>query len=262
GAGARIVRQSPFLLTEAPEVAGLPVDPEDLLAAGDGNVKPLEARHAAASLQADLGAGLSAGVEAYWKEYRHLLQWDGDAQGGIAAGVRDTGTGRGRGVELSVRRDGEARRVRGWMTLSLSSTKKAEGPSAEMRPADQDRPWMVQAAVDLPIRGGTSLSFGYRAAAGRPITPLVPGGGGTLIAGEVNSTRLPDYHRFDVKLEHRIAGKGDGGEEAFLYLDVLNLFNQKNVVDVVQYVGAGGTPARIEVQGVRILPIAGFGFYF
>jgi hypothetical protein len=112
--------------------------------------------------------------------------------------------------------------------------------------------------MEVAVRGGTGLSFAYRAASGRPITPLIPIGGGEIAPGEVNSERLPSYHRFDVKIEHQIEGKK---HKAFLYLDVLNVTNQRNIVDLIQFLGAGGRVVRIYTHGVGIMPVAGFGFY-
>jgi hypothetical protein len=256
GAGWRIARQSPFHLHESPEVAGLPVDPAALLEAGRDEVVPIQAHHRSVSCEADLGRGFNFVVEGYEKRYRRLLTWGED--GPTAATIRDNGTGRGRGVEVSLRREVDSG-PSGWLSYAISRTRKREGASATMRPADYDRPKMLQAALDLPLSEATSLTFALRASSGRPITPLIGSGEGGLTPGEVNSERLPSYRRLDVKLEHRIEGRK---QDAFLYLDVLNVLNRMNTVDVIQYVGAGGEVVRIYSQGVRILPVAGFGLYF
>jgi hypothetical protein len=256
GVGWRIVHQSPFQLHDNSEVAGLPVDPGELLAVAEDEVVPLEAHHLSTSLDAELGRGFAAGVELYRKDYRRLLTWGPD--GPTAETIGDHGDGEGKGIELSVRRD-TGRYATGWISYVLSRTRKREGPGTETHRADYDRPRMLQAALEVPVRGGTTLSFAYRSATGRPISNPDATGDGELTSGEINSTRLPSYQRFDAKLEHKIEGKKTS---AFLYLDVLNLFNRRNVVDVVQYVGAGGEVVRLRTLGVRILPVAGFGFYF
>jgi hypothetical protein len=128
-----------------------------------------------------------------------------------------------------------------------------------MTAGDYDRPRMLQISLDVPIRGGTSVAAAYRASTGRPITPLVGVGNGRLVPGEINSERLPPYRRLDFKIEQRVL---QAKSEAFLYLDVLNILNRKNVVELIQFVGTGGQIVRIQSQGVRILPVAGFGFYF
>jgi hypothetical protein len=81
---------------------------------------------------------------------------------------------------------------------------------------------------------------------------------GDLVPGEINGQRLSYYARLDAKLEHRVFGDK---RDAFLYLDVLNLLNRKNVVDKTYFV-EGGEVYAIVSQGVRITPIAGFGIYF
>jgi hypothetical protein len=256
GFGYRIARQSPFPLYENPEVAGLPVDANELLAVAEGRVVPAQAAHFSASCEVQMGGGFVSVVEAYQKRYDHLLAWD-DPAGPDSSSVRDDGYGRGVGLELTLRRD-VGRVATGWITYSASKTKKREGPSTSLRPADFDRPDMLQFALAMPVKGGTSLSFAYRVSAGRPITPMHAEGNGTMVPGEINSERLPYYRRLDAKLEHKIIGDK---RDAFFYIDVLNLFNRKNVVDISQYV-YGGEVYQIVSQGVRITPIAGFGVYF
>ncbi len=256
GAGFRIVRQSPFPLYDNPEVAGLPIDPGSLLEAARDHVVPLQATHVSASCEADLGRGLAATVELYQKRYEHLTTWS-DPAGPKPGDVRDDGTGTGRGIEMTLRRD-TGRYATGWISYSISRTRKREGPATVTRPADHDRPRMLQLSLDVPVQGGTSFTFGYRASAGRPLTPMIALGDGTKVPGEINSERLPSYARLDVKLEHRIIGDK---RDAFFYLDVLNLLNRKNIVDVTQFV-SGGQVYRILNQGVRITPVAGFGVYF
>lgn len=256
GAGWRIARQSPFHLSEIPDVAGLPVDPADLLEAGADEIDPIEAHHISVSLSADLGLNLVAAVEVYEKRYDKLLTWDLD--GPDPESLDNDGDGRGRGIELSLRKE-VGRWATGWVSYVYSKTRKREGPSLEMRPADHDRPKMLQGALDIALRGKTTLTFSYRAASGRPITPLTGVGDGTIVPGLINSERLPSYRRIDAKLEHRIEGKKN---DAFLYLDVLNLTNRKNIVDAIQFVGIEGRVERIYQRGVTFLPVAGFGFYF
>ncbi len=261
GVGYRIARQSPFPLYDNPQVAGLPVDANELLEAARGRVVPQRATHISGSCEVYLGRGFQAVVEGYEKRYSRLITWTYSEKTYAIEYVRDNGEGRGHGVELTLRRE-VGRYATGWLTYSLSETRKREGPSDSMRPADFDRPRMAQFALDLPVRGGTTFSFAYRAASGRPLTPLVrapdPNPRNVLIPGEINSERLPYYARLDAKLEHKIIGDK---RDAFFYIDVLNLLNRKNVVDVTQDVYAGEV-YRIVSQGVRITPIAGFGVYF
>ncbi len=257
GGAYRIVRQSPFALNESYEVAGLPVDAGRLLSLVENDLEPLRADHVSGSLEADLGGGLSAGIEVYRKRYDQLLTWKNKDKTyePVDSTIANGGSGKGVGCEITLRR--ERGRVTGVASYTIARTRKREGPATEMNAADHDRPRMLQVSLDIPVRGGTSFAVAYRASTGRPITPL--GDEGRLDPSVINSQRLPSYRRLDLKLEQRIL---QSKTEAFLYLDVLNILNHKNVVDLIQFVGSGGRIVRIQSQGVRILPVAGFGFYF
>lgn len=262
GVGYRITRESPFPLYDNPQVAGLSVDANELLEAARSQIVPQQATHVSGSCEITVGGGFEAVIEGYEKRYERLMTWTYNSENRYAIDqVRDEGEGRGRGLEFTLRRD-VGSIATGWATYSLSETKKREGPSTSLRPADFDRPRMAQLALSVPIRGGTTISFAYRAASGRPLTPLVrapdPNPDNVLIPGTINSERLPYYARLDAKLEHKVIGDK---RDAFFYIDVLNLLNRKNVVDVTQDVFAGEV-YRIVSQGVRITPIAGFGVYF
>lgn len=254
GAGYRIVRQSPFPLFDNPTIAGIPVEPADLLNAAEGDIEPLEARHYSATADFKAGGGFGASIEAYVKEYDKLTTWP-DPLGPTAGDVTSGGDGLGRGVEITLRSD-STRYVRGWVTYSKSKTRKHEGPALGMHPADHDRPDMIQVSLDVPFRGGTNLNFFYRRSTGRPTTPVTVAG--IPDVNRINEDRLRNYTRLDVKLEHRVIGDK---RDAFFYLDVLNLFNTKNDGDPVSYVYQDRV-IIIPQQGVRITPIAGFGIYF
>lgn len=254
GAALRSTRQTPFPLGVGADIAGLPVDVDALFAAAEGDLLPLRADHRSISVEVELPAGFSGGVEGYSKRYDDLLTWE--SAGLTPDEVTNGGDGTGQGLEATLRRSG---RLNGSASFTASRTRKREGNATGRRPADHDRPRMLQINAEVPVRGGTTISLAFRSATGRPITPLNALPNGDLEPGEINSERLPSYRRLDFKLEHRIDGQKN---EAFLYVDVLNIANRKNIVDVTQYVGAGGRVVRIYNQGVRILPIAGFGFYF
>ncbi len=170
GVGYRIVRESPFPLYDNPQVAGLSVDANELLLAARNRVVPQQATHISGSCEITLGWGFQAVVEGYEKKYDRLITWESPA-GPKPGQVHDNGDGRGRGLELTLRREA-GRFATGWFTYSLSKTRKLEGPSTTMRPSDFDRPRMAQFALDVPVRGGTTMSFAYRAASGRPYTEM------------------------------------------------------------------------------------------
>jgi len=260
GVGWRIVRQSPFPLYDNPVVAGLPLEPTSLLKAGKGELPPSAAEHLSASCEFELLYGFGGAVEIYRKLYGSLARWD-DPAGPAPGQIHGDGKGKGEGIEMTLRRPA-GRYATGWVSYSISRTRKKEGPSKALRPSDHDRPRMGQLALEVPITSGTIISASYRISSGRPYTPVVGCEGPynliKIPADEANGERLPDYRRLDVKLEHRVYGDR---RDAFFYLDVLNVLNRHNLDDVA-YGCFGGRPYRIYSQGVRITPVAGFGVYF
>jgi vitamin B12 transporter len=97
---------------------------------------------------------------------------------------------------------------------------------------DFEIPWTTQAIVTVPLGRGIGAGVSWRAAAGRPHTPVIgavrTGATFAPVFGARNSGRLPRYARLDVSL-NRLVPLGAGAVVLFASLD--NVLGRQNAFD-------------------------------
>lgn len=144
-----------------------------------------------------------------------------------------------------------------------------------------DRPHSLNAVLSLRPSREWELGLTWRFASGQPYTPalqtrpIVATVNGRLQVlreqngnaiflpdfGEpsaLNSKRMPDYHRLDVRLTYM---RKWGEVNWQLYLDVMNLYNRQNVLGFTQ--SARGTEVVVTEQlALPLIPSVGFNIAF
>ena len=98
--------------------------------------------------------------------------------------------------------------------------------------------WLANTGASLTMQGGSGTPYTAQSNINSPISP-----GTNLLKGSYFGSRLPWAFRFDLRVDKDIdlkLGKKDGDKRpAYLnvYLQVLNLFNAKNIIDVYSSTG-------------------------
>ena len=192
---------------------------------GDASLPPMRARQAVAGLQVGDG-GRTLRVEAYDKRYRALAQLSRDNV------VRAGGVGRARGVDIFQKGTfplGVEQRV----TYSLVHAERTDPASGVLARAPFDVTHALTVVAQRPVRGGLLLGATWRAATGRPFTPVQggvrdsAGTGWTPTYGAPFGERFPAFRRLDLSASHsRPVG---GGRIAVVYLSLNNALDRRNV---------------------------------
>ena len=183
--------------------------------------------------------------EAYYKDYDDLLIKDVDN------GYVNKGYGYASGADLFFK-FGELFRdpLNGWISYSLMQTKRyqaqkavfavsedavTEGYHYEYAPSSYDITHNLTVVTKVNLSAQLNAGATWRIATGRPITPVVDAVKDPLfdyyhpIEGDVNSERLPAYHRVDISGTYYIPLKGSN--YIVFYAGLSNLLNRKNVLD-------------------------------
>jgi len=187
------------------------------------------------------------------------------------------GSGKAYGLELLVEKRSAGRWApwSGWLSYAYARaerTQTIDGKTVTV-PFDYDRRHTFNLMLNRQVGAHVAVGLTWRYGAGFPYTPpvsmealvaivddpvtgaergimltdpdtgyarLVPGYGG---AENVNAGRLPAYHRLDLRLTYKTGWRGAG---LTVYLDLINVYNRKNVVEY-QYV--------VEVEAIEgVLP--------
>ncbi len=141
-------------------------------------------------------------------------------------------SGRAYGLELLVNRN-EVDDWYGWLSLSLSHSERRNERSGETLPFYYDRPFILNLVAGYRINALWSVGGRWRVQSGGLYTPIVDlersetqPGVFKPVYGELNSQRLPVYHRLDLHIERK--RRYAWGELDF-YSDILNLYGQENI---------------------------------
>jgi hypothetical protein len=129
------------------------------------------------------------------------------------------------GAELFVQGRG-GRRLDWWFNYALSRSE--DEIDGERVPRQIDQRHTFNADVNYRLGRGWDVNLAFRYHTGWRVTPVTTetvDGEVVPVAGRLNSERLPDYHRLDVRLSRRW-GLKSGSVTAFL--DAQNVYDRKN----------------------------------
>lgn len=195
-------------------------------------------------------------VEAYYKNYDNLITTDT-----IGHNTND-GYGHACGIECFLQKKSGI--FSGWISYALSRAKRHEYMDGELLWFEYDQRHMFSLSVDIVPVSSWLIGLQWRYASGTPYTPVVQGVQDTLgywypVEGEKNSERYPAYHRLDASLnkEFRLWSL-----RPMVYIQVLNVYDQKNIQGYRYEYEPDGTPVPEPYYGIPIIPAIGFSVKF
>lgn len=172
-------------------------------------------------------------MELYYKDMRKLvLSLDPVDNLNAVQRYSNEASGRAYGLELLVNRN-EVDDWYGWLSLSLSRSERRNLRTGETKPFYYDRPFILNLVANHRINDLWQIGGRWRVQSGGLYTPIVDldrsetqPGVFKPVYGELNSERLPIYHRLDLHIER--SRRYPWGELSF-YSDILNLYGQENI---------------------------------
>lgn len=124
----------------------------------------------------------------------------------------------------------------GWLSIAYSETKRKNLLTGESFKYNYDQPWIINLVTNYQINPIWQVGIKWRYQSGQLVTPIIgsedandPENPGLYdpIYGGINSERLPDYHRLDIRAD-RSFEYDDWKMD--LYFEVINLYGQENVI--------------------------------
>ncbi|MBI3775958.1 MAG: hypothetical protein HY273_10475 [Gammaproteobacteria bacterium] len=206
-----------------------------------------------------LDEGWTWKLEGYYKTFDDLVS--SDPQVNYINGA----SGKAHGVELLVKKDSPTL-WSGWLSVTYSQSRRRVDATGNTLPLDFDQP--VIASGVLNYKPSADWSYGARWSyhTGNPYTPYeassekIPPKNEVYKPnpGEVNSRRLPAYHRLDLRVDRHMVfntWKVDG------YVELINAYNRKNVSGY-EYTYFSSEPTRKRVYQLPFLPFIGVEMAF
>jgi hypothetical protein len=222
----------------------------------DGNVPPVVSDQVQVGMERYWGETWSASVEAYYRNFRGVTEFNIADDPNDPADDLLSGTGLSHGLDILLRRT--TGRLNGWLALSyLRATRTLPNPLADgwddLPPEvtfapifDRRLDLDIVAQYELPreVEIGLRWTFGSPLPYTRPVgqyvgwryntlsgryEPLSGGEGPPLyvVLGERNEQRYPPYHRLDMTARRTFERSWGSWTP---YLQVLNVYNRQNVL--------------------------------
>ncbi len=224
--------------------------------------------HYIAGIEHWLKENILVQVEGYYKDYNNLLE----TRYGELFTQPDSllpAEGFSSGLELLIRKN--SGRVNGWLAYSYMWTERTI--NGESYHPHYDRRHNINLVLNFPaLLLGADLTFRWTLGTGLPYSGLAgyyprvierPGGKAEMqwefIYGARDAFRYPAYHRLDAGLSK--TGKV-GKFDVSIFLDVINLYNARNVLLYYWEFNPDGFPQRHQINMIPILPTLGIKVRF
>lgn len=186
------------------------------------------AQHSVMGIEQSLAKGWSWKTEAYYKTFEDLVVPDSIFR------YLNAGNGRAYGLDVLVKKDLSGR-LSGWLALTHSRSELTNTLTDETFPADYDQPAIAKLVANYKLSSKWSFGAKWHYHSGSPYTPVVAAvlrdpldttSGYLPIYGEINSKRLPAYHRLDLRVDRDFLFDA---WKLNTYFELINAYNNKNL---------------------------------
>jgi len=192
---------------------------------GNPELEQLKSEHVVAGITQKLEQGWTWKLETYYKDYQDYVTAD------PAVNYTNGASGWSYGAELLVKKK-QTRNFYGWLALTYSRSLRRVEQTGQTFAFDYDQPWIAVSALTYKFTPKLSLSLKWNYHTGTPYTPIY-GSNGTYADGRarpnhgrLNSERLPNYHRLDLRLDY---DHPYNTWKLNTYFELINAYNRKNV---------------------------------
>jgi hypothetical protein len=190
---------------------------------GNPQLSHFDATHYVAGIEHIGMEGWEWKSEVYYKDIDNLVSSDPVTR------YNNSGEGQAAGVELFLRKL-RTDRWSGWLSLTLSKAERTNTVTGDSFPFEYDQPVSVTLVGNYHINDNWEVGAKWWYHSGAPYTPIVgstedPERAGRYrpVYGDINSERMPDYHRLDLRVSRRFSDKTTA------YVELINAYDQKNV---------------------------------
>lgn len=238
----------------------LPSEEEMFPVIGNPDLGSIESTHYVVGLNRTVARDWSWDVEIYYKDIDNLIVGIEDG----ATPFLNRGEGKAYGLEVMVSKE-RTNRWYGWLSLSASKTERTNELTGQTVPFSYDVPLVINAVVNYQINPKWNIGGRWTYRTGTLYTPIIgnrenPDYPGFYIPvyGELNSERVANFHRLDLRIERRFRD-----DKVLLFFDFLNLYGRDNSSGI-EYTPIANSPdfRREETEGLGFIPSVGVKFTF
>jgi hypothetical protein len=190
---------------------------------GNTRLDHLHATHTVAGISHRFNAAWSVQAEVYHKVLSDLVV--GDA----ARNYINAGSGTADGLEWLLKKSAQSGdAASGWLSVSWARSQRRNDLTGENFRFAYDQPLIINLVASMPLWNGWEGSAKWTYHTGHPDTAVIgtgtyPDGRVRPIYGPLNGSRVPPYHRLDLRAEKQVS------KSLHYYVELINAYDRKNV---------------------------------
>jgi len=198
---------------------------------GNLNIRAPYAIHYIGGIENEFADGYLFRIESYYKDFRKLITSN------LENGYQNSGSGFSYGFDFFLQKE-MGYNWDGWLTYSYSVSKRRDYASQNLYYPIQDQRYTLSLVGNYKLSDTWKSGIKWLFSTGKPFTSIDyvqeftdPQSGDIIyypIEGSVNNKRFPNYSRLDIRIEKQFNWFG---LEFDSYIEVINVFNSKNVFD-------------------------------
>lgn len=210
---------------------------------GNPNLKQSTSDHYLLGIEHQLNESLLVKLDAYYKSFDDLIIARADkdevyptltdAEYKALPRYTNDADGHAYGFELFINKS-FSEGWYGWLSTAYSETRRRNKLTGEDFKYNYDQPWIINLVSNHELNEDWTIGFKWRYQSGQLITPVLSSAQTNSeypdlwvpTYGELNSKRLPDSHKLDIRLDRNYQYQKWNMD---LYVEVLNVYNQDNV---------------------------------
>ena len=226
---------------------------------GNLNIQAPYAIHYIGGIEKEFADGYLFRIESYYKDFNKLITST------VENGYQNSGSGYSYGFDFFLQKE-LGYNWDGWLTYSYGVSKRRNVPSQKLYFPIQDQRHTLSIVGNLKISETWKSGIKWLFSSGKPFTSIDyvqeftdPQTGDIIyypIEGSINNKRFPNYSRLDIRIEKHFKWFG---LEFDSYLEIINVFNSKNVYD---YQYNENYSKRESTYQLPLLPVLGISTKF
>jgi outer membrane receptor for monomeric catechols len=193
---------------------------------GNPDIENIKSVHGSLGIKHTFSDGWSVKSEVFYKALDNLVTSDD------VLNYTNDGEGKTYGFDTLVRKN-LTEKLSGWLSVSLSESRREDTRSGESFVFDYDQPFNVSLVGSYKINDKWTIGTKLWAHSGTPYTPVTGAQEDENTPGffipeyaAINSARLPSYQRLDVRVDR--AFKTNKGRKINAWFELLNVLGKEN----------------------------------
>jgi len=220
---------------------------------GNPDLPAIVSHHYIGGLIYNIKNRLKIKAELYYKNIDNLIKYSDKTEK-----FTNEAEGRVNGIEFYIFQN-IRNRCWGWISYTYSISERKWGDNSATTLYYFDKTHIINIVLSYKISSRLQIGTKFNYTTGIPLKEIIAVGKERSVIEIFEPTRYPAYHRLDLRMDYRFKM---WGLDSNLYLEVLNIYNKKNVIRYIYNSDYSNYKNPYKLYDLPILPFIGLEVWF